>query len=147
MVSGLPGTYLAPMATQTSLHSSVEQVLLWVTGWPELGLPAAASDFFTSDAVFENVPVQGSEVRGPLAIGESLVEFRSLFARIEVDVTEVAEEGDLVMVDRTERYVLLDGTELEIQSIGAFEIRDGMIAAWRDYWEVAEGPVVESVSA
>src|SRR5688572_6496546 len=99
MVSGLQGSYGAPMATQTSVQSSVEQVLLWVTGWPELGLPAAASDFFTSDAVFENVPVQGAEIRGSLAIGESLVEFRSLFDRIEVDVAEVVEEGDLVMVD------------------------------------------------
>src|SRR5690349_20017015 len=118
MVPGIAGSYRARMATQTFRHSSVEQVILWVTGWPELGLPAAASDFFTSDAVFENVPVQGSEVRGPLANGESLVEFRSLFDRIEVAVTEVADEGDLVMVDRTERYVLLDGTVLEIQSIG-----------------------------
>ena len=131
------------MAGNTNLQSNAEQVVLWVTRWPELGLPAAAADFFTGDAVFVNMPVQGSEVRGPLAIGESLIEFRSLFDRIEIEVTEVAEDGDLVMVERIERYVLLDGTILEMPVIGAFELQDGLIAAWRDYWEVATAPILE----
>ena len=124
------------------MGTNAEQIVLWVTSWPELGLPPAAADFFTADAVYENVPVQGSEVRGATAIGETLVMFRSMFERIEVDVTAVAEEGDLVMVERTERYVLLDGVTLEIDVIGAFELRDGMICAWRDYWEVAPTPVL-----
>lgn len=124
------------------MGTNAEQIVLWVTSWPELGLPPAAADFFTADAVYENVPVQGSEVRGATAIGETLVMFRSMFERIEVGVTAVAEEGDLVMVERTERYVLLDGVTLEIDVIGAFELRDGMICAWRDYWEVAPTPVL-----
>jgi limonene-1,2-epoxide hydrolase len=131
------------MASETPFNSSSEQVVLWVTGWPELGLPAAAADFFTSDAVFVNMPVQDCEVLGPVAIGESLIEFRSLFAAIEVEVLGIAEEEDLVLVERIERFVLLDGTVLEVDVIGAFELRDGLIAAWRDYWEVAEAPILE----
>ena len=130
------------MGSENPFHSSAEQVLLWVTAWPELGLPAAAADFFTADAVFINMPVQDCEVRGPLAIGESLIDFRSLFAKIEVEVTHVAEDEDLVLVERIERYVLLDGTVLEMPVIGAFELREGMIAAWRDYWEVADAPIL-----
>jgi len=122
--------------------SNAEQILLWVSSWPELGLPSAATDFFTRDALYDNVPVQGSEVRGSLAIGETLVNFRSMFERIEIDVVTVAEQGDLVMVERVERYVLLDGVTLEMTVIGAFELEDGMIAAWRDYWEVAPMPVL-----
>ena len=122
--------------------SNAEQIVLWVTAWPELGLPSAATDFFTRDALYENVPVQGSEVRGGLAIGETLVNFRSLFERIDIEVVTVAEQGDLVMVERIERYVLLDGVTLEMNVIGAFELDDGLIAAWRDYWEVASTPML-----
>lgn len=129
------------------MGTNAEQIVLWATSWPELGLPPAAADFFTADAVYENVPVQGSEVRGATAIGETLVQFRSLFERIEVQVTAVAEDGDLVMVERTERYVLLDGVSLEIAVIGAFELRDGMICAWRDYWEVAPTPILSAEPA
>ena len=124
------------------MGTNAEQIVLWVTSWPELGLPPAAADYFTADVVYENVPVQGSEVLGPLAIGETLVSFRSLFDHIEVEVTGVAEQGDLVMVERIERYVLLDGVTLEMNVIGAFELEDGLIAAWRDYWEVAPTPIL-----
>lgn len=127
--------------------NNAEQIVLWVTSWPELGLPSAAADFFTHDALYDNVPVQGSEVRGSLVIGETLVNFRALFERIEIDVVTVAEQGDLVMVERTERYVLLDGVTLEMSVIGAFELQDGLIAAWRDYWEVAPVPVLADVAA
>ncbi|HMQ24835.1 MAG TPA: limonene-1,2-epoxide hydrolase family protein [Acidimicrobiales bacterium] len=128
------------------MGTNAEQIVLWVTSWPELGLPPAAADFFTADARYENVPVQGSEVRGAVAIGETLVKFRSMFERIEVEVVAVAEEGDLVMVERIERYVLLDGVTLEIDVIGAFELRDGLIGAWRDYWEVAPTPVLAATT-
>jgi limonene-1,2-epoxide hydrolase len=128
--------------------SNAEQIVFWVTAWPELGLPSAAADFFTGDALYENVPVQGSEVHGGLAIGETLVNFRSLFERIDIEVVTVAEQGDLVMVERIERYVLLDGVTLEMNVIGAFELEDGLIAAWRDYWEVASTPMlVDAVAA
>lgn len=126
--------------------TNAEQILLWVTSWPELGLPSAAADFFTADALYDNVPVQGSEVRGSLAIGETLVNFRSMFERIEIDVVAVAEQADLVMVERVERYVLLDGVTLEMTVIGAFELEGGMIAAWRDYWEVAPMPALSSAA-
>ena len=123
-------------------ESHAEQIVLWVTSWPELGLPSAATDFFTPEALYDNVPVQGSEVRGALAIGETLVNFRSLFERIEIEVLTVAEQADLVMVERVERYVLLDGVTLEMNVIGAFELQNGLIAAWRDYWEVASVPTL-----
>lgn len=126
--------------------SNAEQIVLWVTAWPELGLPAAAADYFTRDALYDNVPVQGSEVRGGLAIGETLVHFRSMFERIEIEVVTVAEQGNLVMVERIERYVLLDGVTLEMNVIGAFELEGGLIAAWRDYWEVAPAPILASTA-
>ena len=126
---------------------NTEQIILWATTWPELGLPAAAADFFTHDAKYVNVPVQGSEVSGSLAIGETLVMFRSLFRRIDIEVTAVAEQGNLVMVERVERYVLLDGVVLEMLVIGAFELENGLIAAWRDYWEVAPPPVLAPLVA
>ncbi len=129
------------------MGTSAEQIVLWVTSWPELGLPPAAADFFTADARYENVPVQGSDVQGAVAIGETLVKFRSMFERIEVEVVTVAEEGDLVMVERIERYVLLDGVTLEIDVIGAFELSDGLISAWRDYWEVAPAPILAATAA
>jgi limonene-1,2-epoxide hydrolase len=41
------------------------------------------------------------------------------------------------MTERTDRF-LINGQELALPVMGAFEIKDGKIAKWRDYFDLAQ---------
>jgi limonene-1,2-epoxide hydrolase len=45
--------------------------------------------------------------------------------------------GDVVMNERVDRF-LIRGTWLEIPLMGVFVLRDGLIAEWRDYFDLAD---------
>ena len=47
---------------------------------------------------------------------------------------EVASD-DLVMNERTDRF-LVNGNWIELPVAGVFELRDGRIALWRDYFDL-----------
>ena len=46
-------------------------------------------------------------------------------------------DGDLVFNERTDVMRLKNGNRVELPVVGVFEIRDGRIAAWRDYFDMA----------
>jgi len=47
----------------------------------------------------------------------------------------VASRGDVVLTERV-RFVV-GGKEIALPVAGVFEVRDGKIAAWRDYFDMA----------
>ena len=52
--------------------------------------------------------------------------------------TRIAESADGVgLTERTDRF-LIAGKWIELPVMGAFELRDGKICAWRDYFDMAQ---------
>jgi len=47
----------------------------------------------------------------------------------------VAENGDVVFTERVDRFQMGD-KKVELPVAGVFEVRDGKIAAWRDYFDM-----------
>ena len=54
---------------------------------------------------------------------------------IEFVVHHMVSDGDLVFTERTDRFVT-GGKTIELPVAGIFEIRDGKIVAWRDYFDM-----------
>ena len=52
------------------------------------------------------------------------------------EVLHSAANGDVVLNERVDRFDM-GGTEVSVQVCGVFEIRDGKIARWRDYFDMA----------
>ena len=90
----------------------------------------------TDDVVYENVPMSvmngHDEVRGMLG------PFAEMAERIEWEVLHQVEQGNVVMNERIDRFWLVGGKTVELRVAGVFEIRDGKIAVWRDYFDLAE---------
>jgi limonene-1,2-epoxide hydrolase len=42
------------------------------------------------------------------------------------------------MNERVDRFTMADGKDVAIRVAGVFEIRDGKVAVWRDYFDLAE---------
>jgi limonene-1,2-epoxide hydrolase len=85
------------------------------------------------DVVYHNVgmePAVGKEaslaaIKGFLDMSESLA-----FA-----VHRIAASGDTVLTERTDTFTI-NGVAAPIAVMGAFELRDGLIIAWRDYFDM-----------
>jgi limonene-1,2-epoxide hydrolase len=91
----------------------------------------AVLDLFTEDGVWDLVPLRKGQGREEIA--KLMGPMFDLMPQVEVIVHRQIEVGDLVMHERVDRFQI-DGVWREIPVAGVFEIRDGKIALWRDYF-------------
>lgn len=103
---------------------------LWVT--PD---PGEIATWFTEDGVYHNMPMAPAE--GREAIEEFIAGFTAAVDGIDFIVHRQLADGDVVMNERTDVMRFKDGRTLSLPVTGVFEVRDGKIAAWRDYFDMA----------
>jgi limonene-1,2-epoxide hydrolase len=87
----------------------------------------------TDDCVYHNIPMD--PVVGPEAIRGFIEGFTAGVDKIEFRMLNLAASGDVVMTERVDVFTYPDKT-IELPVAGVFEVRDGKIAAWRDYFDV-----------
>jgi len=90
----------------------------------------------TDDAIYENVPM--SALKGHEEIRSLLGPFLGGAGSCAWEVLNQVEQGDVVMNERVDRFTMADGKNVAIRVAGVFEIRDGKVAVWRDYFDLAE---------
>ena len=88
----------------------------------------------TDDIEYDNVPV--GVVHGPDGV-RSVLSGGVTQAATEVQwvVHRQVVDGGTVMNERTDRF-LVDGHWVEIPIAAVFEVRDGRVALWRDYFDL-----------
>jgi limonene-1,2-epoxide hydrolase len=97
--------------------------------------PAELAAYFAKEGVYHNIPMD--PVRGPAAIEEFIAGLTGAFDGIDFQVHRQISEGNLVMNERTDVMRRKDGGRLELPVMGIFEIVDGKIARWSDYFDLA----------
>ena len=90
-------------------------------------------DFFTDDAVYHNIPV--ALVTGKDAIRETIAGFTTGVDRVEFRVLHIVGEGNVVLTERVDAFYTPQVT-IELPVMGTFEVVDGKISAWRDYFDL-----------
>ena len=91
--------------------------------------------FMTDDAVYHNIPLQPAV--GHEAIKGVMAMFVPMSKEIEFKVLGIAGDGDTVFTERVDTFVM-DGGKISIPVAGVFEVKDGKIAAWRDYFDMQQ---------
>jgi limonene-1,2-epoxide hydrolase len=92
--------------------------------------------FFAEDAVYHNIPV--APVKGTAAIRAVIQSFAGMASRIDWIVHQLAETREgVVLTERTDRFLIKDKW-VELPVMGAFELKDGRITAWRDYFDMKQ---------
>ena len=89
--------------------------------------------YFAPDATYHNIPVDPAV--GHDAILALLNMFMGAIERLEFQVHNIAAVGDTVLTERVDVFHLPNG-KIELPVMGTFEVRDGKIAAWRDYFDL-----------
>lgn len=96
----------------------------------------AIVDTFTDDAVYHNIPMEPA--RGKDEIRAFLDGFLGVMAdSIDFEIHHQLAVGDLVLNERTDTIVMADQT-VALRVMGTFELEDGKIKAWRDYFDMAQ---------
>ena len=91
-------------------------------------------DDFTEDGVYHNIPLQPAV--GKTAIAALLGVILGPASDVKFEIKQIATAGDVVLTERVDRFVM-GGKTVELPVMGAFVVRDGKIAAWRDYFDMA----------
>ncbi|MEM9256871.1 MAG: limonene-1,2-epoxide hydrolase family protein [Pseudomonadota bacterium] len=108
----------------------------FIQAWNALDIDAVM-DFFTEDAEYANVPMGPPHV-GKAAIREFIDGFMAMTTSIDFLVHhQVASSAGIVMNERTDRLVMNDNP-VEVRVMGVFEVQDGKIVAWRDYFDMGD---------
>jgi len=121
------------------MESPIEVVRRFCAAWGDnLGASELAA-FFTDDAVYHNIPL--TPVIGREAIGHSIASFIRPGApgieSIEFRIVNIAANGAVVMTERIDVFKL-PHKSFELPVMGIFEVRDGKINAWRDYFDLGQ---------
>jgi limonene-1,2-epoxide hydrolase len=95
--------------------------------------PDEFAAYFAEDAVWWNAPWE--PVRGREAIRETLRRGASKMRALPWEIRHVAAVGGVVLTERVDHFVVGD-TRVSVPCMGAFEIHEGKITAWRDYWDL-----------
>ncbi len=91
---------------------------------------------FNDDAVFHNIPL--AIAQGHEAIWEALAPIHDIAEDVAWQVYHSAETPEgIVLNERIDRY-RLKGQWIEFKVMGIFEIKNGKIQHWRDYFDLQQ---------
>ena len=91
--------------------------------------------FFSDDAVYHNIPLD--PVTGRDAIRDTIGMFLGMADKVWFDTLHIVADGPLVMTERIDHFVMGD-RDIALPVMGAFEVNDGKITAWRDYFDMGQ---------
>jgi limonene-1,2-epoxide hydrolase len=97
--------------------------------------PEEFANYLAEDATWWNAPWK--PIKGREAIRETLRRGAEQMAALPWEIVHIVADGDLVMVERVDNF-LQGETRVSVPCVGVFELRDGKIAAWRDYWDLRQ---------
>jgi limonene-1,2-epoxide hydrolase len=90
--------------------------------------------FFTPDAVYHNVPV--APIKGIAGIREIFAGFLSAFEVATLEIITIVAEPNLVLAERMDHFVLFNGRSVDLPVNGVFELKDGKIHRFSDYFDL-----------
>ena len=114
------------------MASNTQIIRDFVAAWSNLD-PAELTGYFTEDGCYHNMPIE--PVKGREAVQQFIANFAGGWAETQWDILNIVEEGDVVFCERLDRTKSAAGN-VDLPCVGVFEMRDGKIQVWRDYFDL-----------
>ena len=119
------------------MDSPIEVVRRFCAAWSNDAEVVVLASFFADDAVYHNIPL--TPVVGKEEIANTIASFIRPgppgVESIEFRVINMAADGEVVLTERVDVFTVSDKS-FELPVMGAFEVIDGKIKAWRDYFDM-----------
>ncbi len=141
VVAGMAAGTLAMTVTSPTNAASHEEAVsdneqiirAFVAAWSNLDAEELAG-YFTEDGTYLNmmlVPVTGRENLIAFIGG-----FLSNWSETNWEMVNIVSKGDLVVAERVDRTRIGD-KHVDLPCVGMFEMENGKIKVWRDYFDLA----------
>ena len=127
------GAGAEPPIQEKSVTSGIQIIEDFVAAFNAKDIDRIMS-FFTPDAIYHNMPTD--PVQGTEAVRRLIEGYVNAAAKVDWEILESAQVGSTVLTERMDRFVFGD-KEVALPVMGAFDLREGKIAAWRDYFDQA----------
>jgi limonene-1,2-epoxide hydrolase len=91
--------------------------------------------FFTDDVVYHNIPMDPA-----VGIDATIAFIEGFFAMCQslvIETVHLAVRDNIVLTERIDTFTVGEKVAA-LPVMGTFEIRDGKISAWRDYFDLAQ---------
>ncbi len=92
--------------------------------------------YLATDCRYHNIPLE--PVEGAEAIAKTFEGFGQIMTSLRFEVLHQTASGNIVMNERVDYFELTDGRTASLPVTGIFEVEDGKIAAWRDYFDTRQ---------
>jgi len=89
--------------------------------------------YLTDDIFYHNIPME--PMVGKAAVRQFVEPFLKDAQSAVFEIKHTTSAGNVVMNERVDRFVL-GPKKIEIPVAGVFEVRNGKISAWRDYFDL-----------
>lgn len=110
-----------------------EQVIRdFIAAWSRLDAEELVG-YFCEDGTYHNMPT--APVSGRAALRGFISAFLKDWSSTEWDVLNLISRGDVVIAERLDRTVV-GGKPVNLPCCGVFEMQDGKIKVWRDYFDM-----------
>ncbi|GBG39059.1 limonene-1,2-epoxide hydrolase family protein [Mycobacterium montefiorense] len=116
-------------------EASEKLVRDFLGSWQARNLESVCS-YFADDAVYHNVPVE--PIEGMVGIRGIFQAFLDAFADAKLDILALAAEPGLVLAERIDYFTMNDGRKIVLPVTGVFEVKNGKIARFSDYFDLAD---------
>jgi len=95
----------------------------------------ALRPYFADDVVYHNIPMDPAV--GQEAAVAFIDGFFKMCDRLVIDTLHLAVRDNVVLTERIDTFTMGD-KQAALPVMGTFEVRDGKISAWRDYFDLAQ---------
>lgn len=95
----------------------------------------ALRQFFTDDVVYHNIPMEPA-----VGLDATIAFIEGFFGMCEkmiIETTHLAVRDNVVLTERVDTFYIGD-VVAPLPVMGTFEVRDGKISAWRDYFDMGQ---------
>ena len=116
--------------------TSMENIAIiteFIAAWSRLD-PDELADYFTEDGCYHNIPV--GPVAGRDNVRAMIAAFTADWTATRWDLLNIVGSGDVVIAERLDRTQAGDKS-VDLPCTGVFEIENGKIKVWRDYFDMA----------
>ena len=105
----------------------------FIAAWSRLNTDEIV-DYFAEDGVYHNMPAQ--PVKGHDDLRAFISGFSGTWEKTDWEILNLLAADDIVMVERIDRTVA-GGKSVDLPCFGIFEMKEGKIAEWRDYFDMS----------
>jgi limonene-1,2-epoxide hydrolase len=119
--------------TMAEPTSPIETVKAFLAALEELDIDKALG-YASDDIVYQNVPLRPA--RGIAAFAKQMRVMAKYGSGFEATLHHIAADGPIVLTERTDALEA-GAWRAEFWVCGTFEVRDGRIVLWRDYFDWA----------